>query len=82
MVENPVHFRYAWARNPMGNVQVNSHLDIPLATQRSDTWPLEEVMVDGEMKLLDRRQVGRYYKEWDKERAIKEAEKVLSELKK
>ncbi len=43
MVPEPVHYRYAWARNPMGNLQANSHSDIPFATQRSDDWPMESI---------------------------------------
>ena len=42
-VPNPIHFRYAWGRNPMGNVQSADHSDLPLATQRSDDWPMETV---------------------------------------
>jgi sialate O-acetylesterase len=39
-VPKPVHYRYAWARNPMGNVRAagNPKRDIALATQRSDDW--------------------------------------------
>lgn len=40
-VDKPVHYRYAWARNPMGNI-VNNRC-VPLPPQRSDDWPLEEV---------------------------------------
>ena len=39
-VPEPAHFRHAWARNPMSNI-VNGR-GIPLATQRSDDWILEE----------------------------------------
>lgn len=42
-VPEPIHFRYAWGRNPMGNVQSADHSDLPLATQRSDDWPMEAV---------------------------------------
>jgi len=45
LVSNPVHFRYAWGRNPMGNLHVADHNDIPFATQRSDSWKIEEVPV-------------------------------------
>jgi len=38
LVPHPVHYRYAWGRNPMGNVQANRGSDTPLATQRSDAW--------------------------------------------
>ncbi|MBN2451290.1 MAG: hypothetical protein JXR77_12935 [Lentisphaeria bacterium] len=42
MVPRPVHFRYAWARNPLGNLQAVGHTDVPFATQRSDTWSLTD----------------------------------------
>jgi sialate O-acetylesterase len=42
MVSEPAAYRYAWARNPMGNLQVSRNSDIPLATQRSDDWGLLE----------------------------------------
>ena len=40
LVPEPVHFRYAWARNPLANLQATGNLDVPFATQRSDPWPL------------------------------------------
>ncbi|MDA0809673.1 MAG: hypothetical protein O3B68_16880 [Planctomycetota bacterium] len=43
MVPSPVHYRYAWGRSPLGNLQAASHSDIPFATQRSDAWPLENI---------------------------------------
>lgn len=43
MVSDPVHFRYAWARSPLANMQAQPHTDIPLPTQRSDDWPLEAI---------------------------------------
>ena len=46
LVKEPVHFRYAWARNPMTNLNLGEHVDIPLATQRSDSWQLEEIPLD------------------------------------
>jgi sialate O-acetylesterase len=42
-VPEPIHFRYAWARNPMGNLQSADHNDLPFAGQRSDDWKMEEV---------------------------------------
>lgn len=42
-VPAPVHYRYAWGRNPMGNLQSADHNDLPFATQRSDRWPMEDV---------------------------------------
>ncbi len=42
MVSEPVHYRYAWARSPLGNLQIHHNTDIPFSTQRSDNWPLED----------------------------------------
>jgi sialate O-acetylesterase len=42
-VPEPVHYRYAWARNPMANL-VNAR-QIPLATQRNDDWDPEETPI-------------------------------------
>ena len=33
-VPEPIHFRYAWGRNPMGNLQSAGNNDLPLATQQ------------------------------------------------
>ena len=44
-VPDPIHFRYAWGRNPMGNLQSADHNDLPFATQRSDDWRMEDVPV-------------------------------------
>ena len=44
-VLEPLHFRYAWGRNPMGNLQSADHNDLPFATQRSDDWRMENVPV-------------------------------------
>ena len=40
LVEQPRHFRYAWGRNPMGDIQrsVRFGNQVMLPTQRSDTW--------------------------------------------
>lgn len=43
MVPQPVHYRYAWGRSPLGNLQADRMTDIPFATQRSDEWTLENV---------------------------------------
>lgn len=43
MVPKPVHYRYAWGRSPLGNLQADRMTDIPFATQRSDDWSLEHV---------------------------------------
>lgn len=43
MVKSPIHYRYAWARSPLGNLQAERMTDIPFATQRSDNWSMENV---------------------------------------
>ena len=43
MVSQPIHYRYAWGRSPLGNLQASRMTDIPFATQRSDDWPLEQI---------------------------------------
>ncbi len=79
MVPSPVHYRYAWGRNPMGNLQVQHHTDSPLPTQRSDTWPLEEVYLDGKLEKLDGRKIKGELRKVDEERKLKEAELHLKE---
>lgn len=60
MVPSPQHYRYAWGRSPLGNLQAERNTDIPFATQRSDDWPLENVPLgvhDEELtQKLDRQQ--------------------------
>lgn len=55
LVSEPIHFRYAWARNPLGNLQVTGHKDLPFATQRSDDWDLGTVPLG----VLDERPEGK-----------------------
>ena len=43
LVAEPVHFRYAWGRNPLANLKTSDHTDIPFATQRSDDWTLADM---------------------------------------
>jgi len=87
-VPEPLHYRHAWARNPMSNI-VNSR-QIPLATQRSDDWILEETPVKFPtpkgMPEKDARGYAhsRILKEMEldnTERRIKEAEATIAELK-
>ncbi|MFT6178000.1 MAG: sialate O-acetylesterase [Akkermansiaceae bacterium] len=87
-VSEPVHYRYAWARNPMANL-VNSR-QIPIATQRSDDWVMEETPItfpvpEGmDERSKSRHLSGRIRKELelaDTERRIKEAEATIAELK-
>ncbi len=86
-VPQPVHYRYAWARNPMGNI-VNPR-GVPLATQRSDDWILEETpakvpVPEGMSPDAARRYVGNRLRELlrqaDLERRYLEAKQTLEEL--
>ena len=83
-VPEPVHYRHAWARNPISNI-VNSR-GIPLATQRSDDWILEETPV--KVKDFDKKnsrqisnEIRKMLRQDDIERRIKEAEATIAELK-
>jgi sialate O-acetylesterase len=88
MVPEPVHYRYAWARSPLGNLQVNGNTDIPLATQRSDDWSLGatyEAIVGKPSKspgTLDRGELGeltRALRDEDTRRRLTEAEALIRE---
>lgn len=87
-VDQPVHYRYAWARNPMANL--GNGRQVPLATQRSDDWLLEETPItipvpsDMDPNSQDRYVRTRLTKELqlnDTERQIQEAEETLARLK-
>jgi len=42
LVPKPIHYRYAWARNPQANL-VSGWSKLPLATQRSDSWTMSDL---------------------------------------
>lgn len=80
MVANPIHYRYAWGRSPLGNLQANRNTDIPFATQRSDDWPLENIPLgvlgdDAPIQLdrQQRRKVEEALREQDLARRLHEA---------
>ena len=84
MVPQPIHFRYAWGRNPLANLQAVGNKDLPFATQKSDEWRMEEVplgVLDGELTLpLPRREqnmILQALRQQDEARRRKEAEMVL-----
>jgi sialate O-acetylesterase len=83
-VAEPIHYRHAWARNPISNL-VNAR-GIPLATQRSDDWILEETpeKIDTPENASSRsitNQIRKMLRLADIERRIKEAEATLADLK-
>jgi sialate O-acetylesterase len=87
-VPEPVHYRHAWARNPMSNIVNNRQ--IPLATQRSDDWLLEETPLKFPTPQgMSEKDAKSYVRKWilkeleldDTERQIKEAEATIARLK-
>jgi sialate O-acetylesterase len=87
-VPEPAHYRYAWARNPISNLVNNRQ--VPLATQRSDDWPLEEtptkvpLLPDVDLKSQAGRIRNLIMKELElanAERQIREAEATIARLK-
>lgn len=85
-VPAPVHYRYAWGRNPLANLQSADHNDLPFATQRSDRWKIEDVPkgVLGDERIeggkLNRRQRNRILgvlRKEDLQRRLAEARALL-----
>ncbi|HMO15116.1 MAG TPA: hypothetical protein PKA76_18275 [Pirellulaceae bacterium] len=87
MVPEPIHFRYAWGRNPLANLQLIGNKDVPFATQKSDDWTMDEVplgIVGPEVtKPLPRREqnmILEALRQQDKARRVHEAQRVIEEL--
>ena len=84
LVAAPIHFRYAWGRNPLANLQRTGNKDLPFATQRSDDWDMGTVplgVLDEEITAkLTRPQRNRVLKAFrleDERRRVAEARAVL-----
>ena len=84
MVPEPVHFRYAWGRNPLATLQATGFKDLPFATQRSDDWRMEEIplgVLEGDVTLpisrADRGKILEALREQDKARRLKEAQLLI-----
>ncbi|MGA0867778.1 MAG: hypothetical protein ACO3UM_02520 [Planctomycetota bacterium] len=84
LVAAPVHFRYAWGRNPLANLQASANLDLPFATQRSDDWDMLDVplgVLDEAMqKRPDRAQMNHIrsvLQKEDERRRVDQARRVL-----
>jgi sialate O-acetylesterase len=88
MVPTPVHYRYAWGRNPLANLQAAGHQDLPFATQRSDTWRMEQVPAGilpddfrppfpGALSGNERNKILDALREQDRERRLQEARQTL-----
>jgi len=87
LVPNPAHYRYAWGRSPMGNIQLK-YARTPLATQRSDTWTNADLLKaltgkDAEDPLQLSRGEGHALRaaleEEDRRRLVAEAKALLEE---
>lgn len=83
-VPKPIHYRHAWSRNPISNI-VNRY-GIPLATQRSDNWILEETpekinSPENASRRYISNQIRKMLRLADIERRIREAEATIKELK-
>ena len=83
-VAEPVHYRYAWGRNPMGNLRAsgNPQRHIPFATQRSDDWaywevPHLELAADQRSSRQALEEIRGVLRFIDLERRIKDAERLL-----
>ncbi len=88
LVAAPQHFRYAWGRNPMANLQATGNKDLPFATQRSDDWNIGDVPLgvlgEGVEGALSRAQSGKIrqvLRREDTRRRIAEAEQLLRDEK-
>ncbi len=73
-VPDPIHFRYAWGRNPMGNLQLRAtdKKDIPFATQRSDDWKATPAVGRAAQDLQRERS-----KQIDLNRRLKDAQSLI-----
>jgi sialate O-acetylesterase len=86
MVQDPIHFRYAWSRNPLANIQLTGNRDVPLATQKSDDWGLEEAplsvveTLDPENQRANRGKIINALKALDCSRRLKEAQFLIEIL--
>ncbi len=87
LVPQPRHFRYAWGRNPLANLQAIGNKDLPFATQRSDDWKMEEVplgvLADETTLPLtrgDKNKIVQALREQDRARRVEEAQQVLKTL--
>ena len=76
-VSAPIHFRYAWGRNPLGNLKSQDNALVPFATQRSDDWKMEETPFKDSEKELSNREIQRELRLDDLERRLKDAQAFI-----
>jgi sialate O-acetylesterase len=87
LVAAPVHFRFAWGRNPLANLQASGNKDLPFATQRSDDWDPSEVplgvleeKVEGQLTRAQMNRIREVLKSEDERRRLFEARRLLEQL--
>lgn len=87
MVPEPIHYRYAWGRSPLGNLQADRMTDIPFATQRSDNWSLENVplgihdeVITRKMTRQEQQKVITALRQQDVQRLLAEADSLRRSL--
>ena len=57
LVENPIELRYAWARNPLGNLVNDAERIIPVPLFRTDHWDYPEApYLNGEYEEYRKKQ--------------------------
>lgn len=80
-VAQPVHYRYAWGRSPLANLQADRMSDIPFPTQRSDNWDMEEIPFSTSTGTspakADRNKLLQVLREEDLRRRLKEARDLI-----
>jgi len=82
-VPEPIHFRYAWGRNPLANIRGEG---VPIATQRSDNWSDEDLYTQligkepadpSGISRGEKNQLQRFLAQQDLKRRIKDAQVLL-----
>ena len=85
LVENPIELRYAWARNPLGNLVNDAERIIPVPLFRTDNWEYPEApYLSSEYELYRQKQktIQQQAEQLARIRIIQEAEKLIKENKK
>ena len=85
-VPSPTEFRYAWGRNPLANLQATGNKDLPVATQKSDSWDMGTVPlgvleepIEGKLTRGQRNAILQVLRDADRQRAVREARAILAE---
>ena len=85
LVENPIELRYAWARNPLGNLVNDAERIIPVPLFRTDSWDYPEApYLSSEYELYRQKQktIQQQAEQLARIRIIQEAERLIKENKK